>query len=139
MPKVFTSKSQKIGELGEDIACKYLTKHEYTISERNYTKKWGEIDIVAQKGQKIYFVEVKSQNQVGVTHETIRPEENMHPKKLQRLSRTIQTYVLEKRVGKLIGNLILLSECGVTANILVLGTSDSGFESLHSDPYLKLV
>ena len=29
------------------------------------------------------------------------------------------------------------SECGVTANILVLGTSDSGFESLHSDKYLK--
>lgn len=25
------------------------------------------------------------------------------------------------------------SECGVTANILVLGTKDSGFESLHSD------
>ena len=29
------------------------------------------------------------------------------------------------------------SECGVTANILVLGTSDSGFESLHSDNKMK--
>lgn len=28
------------------------------------------------------------------------------------------------------------SECSVTANILVLGTSDSGFESLHSDKNL---
>ena len=26
-----------------------------------------------------------------------------------------------------------VSECGVTANIPVLGTGDSGFESLHSD------
>ncbi len=25
------------------------------------------------------------------------------------------------------------TECGVTANILDLGSSDSGFESLHSD------
>ncbi len=28
---------------------------------------------------------------------------------------------------------VKISECGVTANILVLGTKDSGFESLHSD------
>ncbi len=27
----------------------------------------------------------------------------------------------------------MVSGCGVTANILVLGTSDSGFESLHPD------
>lgn len=121
MPKVFTSKSQKIGELGEDIACKYLDKYEYKILERNYTKKWGEIDIVAQKGNKIYFVEVKSQNQGGVTHETIRPEENMHPKKLQRLSRTIQTYVLEKTSGEVDWQfdliVVLLNENKKTAHV----------------------
>lgn len=121
MPKVFTSKSQKIGELGEDIACKYLAKHEYRILERNYTKKWGEIDIVAQKNNKIYFVEVKSQNQVDVTHETIRPEENMHPKKLQRLSRTIQTYVLEKTIGEVDWQfdliVVLLNENKKTAHV----------------------
>lgn len=121
MPKVFTSKSQKIGELGEDIACKYLDRKEYTILERNYTKKWGEIDIVAQKNNKIYFVEVKSQNQVDVTHETIRPEENMHPKKLQRLSRTIQTYVLEKTIGEVDWQfdliVVLLNENKKTAHV----------------------
>jgi putative endonuclease len=121
MPKVFTSKSQKIGELGEDIACKYLIKHGYKVLERNYTKKWGEIDIVAQKGNTIYFVEVKSQNQGGVTHETIRPEENMHPKKLQRLSRTIQTYVLEKTSGEVDWQfdliVVLLNENKKTAHV----------------------
>ena len=47
--KNFTSDSQKIGQLGEDIACKFLMKHEFSILERNYTKKWGEIDIIAIK------------------------------------------------------------------------------------------
>src|SRR3989339_1227751 len=110
MPKVFTSETQKIGELGEDIAEKFLVKHSFSILERNYTKKWGEIDIVAEKADKLYFVEVKS-----VSRETLntfipksyndsderyqhRPEDNMHPWKLKRMSRTIQTYLLSAKV-----------------------------------------
>lgn len=103
--KKFTSKSQKIGELGEEVACMFLMKHGFTIQERNYTKKWGEIDIIADKKGKIYFIEVKS-----VSCATLpdfkddnpfikRPEENMHPWKLKRLSRTIQTYLIHKRIG----------------------------------------
>jgi putative endonuclease len=103
--KKFTSKSQKIGELGEEVACTFLMKHGFTIQERNYTKKWGEIDIIADKEGKIYFIEVKS-----VSYGTLpdfkddnpfakRPEENMHPWKLKRLSRTIQTYLIHKRIG----------------------------------------
>ncbi len=103
--KKFTSNSQKIGQLGEDVACKFLMKHNFSVEERNYTKKWGEIDIIATKEGKLYFVEVKS-----VSCETLpdpkdenpfikRPEENMHPWKLKRLSRTIQTYLIHKRIG----------------------------------------
>ncbi len=98
MPKVFTSKTQKIGELGEEIACKYLKNKGFVIIERNYTLKFGEIDIVAKKGDCIHFVEVKSKtlffedfnkkNEAG-----LNPEENMHPKKLERLYRTVETYV----------------------------------------------
>lgn len=103
--KNFTSKSQKVGELGEDIACKFLMKHHFDILERNYTKKWGEIDIIAQKEDKLYFVEVKSVSCVTLPDFkdenpfTKRPEENMHPWKMRRLSRTIQTYLIHKRIG----------------------------------------
>ena len=103
--KKFTSNSQKIGELGENVACKFLMKHGFTVLERNYTKKWGEIDIIAQKGEKIYFTEVKSVSFVTLPDFssdnpfTKRPEENMHPWKLKRLSRTIQTYLIHKRIG----------------------------------------
>ncbi|MBI3306044.1 YraN family protein [Candidatus Nomurabacteria bacterium] len=110
MPKVFTSETQKTGEIGENVAVKFLMKHDFVIIERNYTKKWGEIDIIAEKDNKIYFIEVKS-----VSRETLntfipksyndsderyehRPEDNMHPWKLKRLSRVIQTYILSKNL-----------------------------------------
>ena len=100
--KNFTSDSQKIGELGEDVACKFLMKQGYSILERNYTRKWGEIDVIAIKNGKYYFIEVKS-TQVdsidSVTHVTNRPEDNMHAWKLKRLSRTVQTYLIHNRIG----------------------------------------
>jgi putative endonuclease len=107
--KNFTSKNQKIGELGEDIACKYLEKQGFLVKERNYTKKWGEIDIIATKEGKLYFIEVKSvsrnldqniqQGEEYVARGTFRPEENMHPWKMNRLSRTVGTYLIHNRIG----------------------------------------
>lgn len=108
--KNFTSDKQKVGKLGEDIACTFLMKHGFTIEERNYTKKWGEIDIIAKKEDKIYFIEVKSVSRPFINEgwpgwessadsNKPRPEDNLHPWKLKRLSRTIQTYLIHKRVG----------------------------------------
>ena len=111
MPKVFTSEKQKIGELGENIAVKFLVKQGFVILDRNYTKKWGEIDIVAEKNNKLYFIEVKSVSRLTLNKLTTvsyndsddryehRPEDNMHPWKLKRLSRTIQTYLLSKNIA----------------------------------------
>lgn len=103
MPKVFTSEKQKIGETGENVTVKFLMKHGYKILDRNYTKKWGEIDIVAEKSKKLYFIEVKSVSREtlnNVTHVTdsYRPEENLHPWKAKRLSRTIQTYLMSNKI-----------------------------------------
>jgi putative endonuclease len=107
MPKIFTSKTQKTGEIGENIAVRFLMKHGFLIRERNYTKKWGEIDIIAEKSGKLYFVEVKSMSRLNldmdeVSRETSegRPEDNMHPWKLRRLARVIQTYLLSKKIDE---------------------------------------
>lgn len=103
MPKVFTSDSQKTGEIGENIAVKFLMKQGFKILERNFTQKWGELDIVGEKNNKIHFIEVKSVSRVTLDNIEVkesgyRPEDNMHPWKLKRLSRTIQTYLLSKNV-----------------------------------------
>ncbi len=92
----------EVGRMGEKTACMFLMKRGFDIVEQNYWKKWGEIDIIARNKGKVHFVEVKTvsrENIRDVSHETLdeyRPEENIHHEKLKRLSRVIQTYLLEK-------------------------------------------
>lgn len=97
--KKFTSKSQKVGEIGENVACRHILGLGFEIVDRNYTKKWGELDIVAEKGRLIHFIEVKSVFCKNLDEEflMIRPEENLNTEKINRLKRTIQTYILEKK------------------------------------------
>lgn len=53
------------GKIGEDIACQYLIEKEYEIIEKNWTFKHKEIDIIAKKGKKIIFVEVKTRSSLS--------------------------------------------------------------------------
>lgn len=96
--KHFTSPSQKMGLLGEHIACKYLQNKGFSIIERNFTVKYGEIDIVATKGEQIHFFEVKAMRwREGNSY--IRPEDNLHQAKLRRLARTCLIYADRKGLG----------------------------------------
>lgn len=96
------TEKRALGDIGENIACDFLKRHGFEVIERNYLRKWGEIDIVAKKANVMRFVEVKSVSCVtlgeAVAQETYRPEDNMHPWKLKRLGRAIQTYLLEKEL-----------------------------------------
>ncbi|HEY4495768.1 MAG TPA: YraN family protein [Candidatus Paceibacterota bacterium] len=93
--KQFTSETQKIGKIGEDIAVTFLMKQGYEIIDRNFTQKCGELDIVTKNKGKIHFVEVKT-----VSCESFyRPEENVSPRKLKRMARAIQIYMAQKRVS----------------------------------------
>jgi putative endonuclease len=103
-----SKKTQKqiIGAIGENCACEFLKNRGHKIKDRNYLKKWGEIDIISEKDRKIHFVEVKSvsvgiHSKKNVIHETkdrYRPEDNVHPWKLQRLGRAIQSYLSDKNI-----------------------------------------
>ncbi len=108
------TEKRKFGDLGENIACNFLKKRGFEILEKNYLRKWGEIDIVARRSGVVRFIEVKSihirngslGNVSGVTINqaktgqsgSYRPEDNVHPQKLKRLARAMQTYVLERRI-----------------------------------------
>ncbi len=50
---------QSLGQFGEDCAVRYLRRKGYTILERNYRCRLGEIDIIAKKRGYLAFVEVK--------------------------------------------------------------------------------
>jgi len=47
------------GKEGELLVAQYLQKYGYKIITQNYRKRFGEIDIIAQKNDTIAFVEVK--------------------------------------------------------------------------------
>ena len=76
--------------LGENEAAKYLSSKGYTILERNYSKRYGEIDIVAVKNKTLVFVEVKTRtsSQFG------SPLEAITPWKLKSVVRTAEYYKL---------------------------------------------
>jgi putative endonuclease len=97
----------KIGSCGEDIAAQYLEGLGFVTLDRNYLKKWGEIDIVSretiQNKPIIHFVEVKTVSyetreilQKAVSYGTWRPEENVHQAKIQRMHRTIESWLSER-------------------------------------------
>jgi putative endonuclease len=54
------------GAAGEELACRYLRSRGFTIVERNFRCRSGEVDIVAREGETTVFVEVK--DRAGTSH-----------------------------------------------------------------------
>lgn len=54
--------NKEIGDIGEQVAVMYLRRRLYRILKRNYKPYNNEIDIIAKKGGKISFVEVKTRS-----------------------------------------------------------------------------
>jgi putative endonuclease len=50
------------GKLGEDIAVTYLQNKGYRVRERNYRHSRAELDIIAEHGKEIVFIEVKTRS-----------------------------------------------------------------------------
>lgn len=76
------------GKEGEKLAASYLKSQGYRIIERNFKKRYGEIDIIAQEEETLVFIEVKTRwsRRFG------RPEEAVTPWKLKSVIKTAQYY-----------------------------------------------
>ncbi len=57
-----TQERLKLGRDGETAALAFLKKKNYRILEKNFRAKVGEIDIIAEQGGVIVFVEVKARS-----------------------------------------------------------------------------
>lgn len=82
----------KVGNKGEDLACKYLQNRGYTILERNFRIRGGEIDIIAKDRDQIVFVEVKAR----YSHEYGLPRESITYFKLKALQKSALFYLQKK-------------------------------------------
>lgn len=88
------SNSRSTGELAEEIvAKKYAKSRRWKILARNYSKPWGEIDIIARKKKKIIFIEVKALNKTNTKH--FKPEDHFTPDKQERIIKTCASYLQE--------------------------------------------
>lgn len=85
-----TKKTKKLGNKGENEACKFLEKNEFKILKKNYRSRYGEIDIIAEDGDYIVLVEVKTK----IIFDQGSPEEMVDShkqKKLLLLARELQS------------------------------------------------
>ncbi len=77
------------GRLGEALAAEFLTKQRYAIVELNYRKSYGEVDIIAQDGDTVVFVEVKTRKSTGFG----TAFEAVDSRKQRQISRIAQEYL----------------------------------------------
>ncbi|HOX44275.1 MAG TPA: YraN family protein [Myxococcota bacterium] len=84
----------RLGASAEDRAAEYLVAHGYRIVERNATNRLGEIDLVAEDGEVLVFVEVRSRSHPDQVH----PAATVTRKKQQQIVRTALAWCALHRV-----------------------------------------
>lgn len=77
------------GRAGEERAARYLQRRGWKIVARNFRTRWGEIDLVAEKGGVRAFVEVKTR----ADDRFAAPREFVTPAKQRRLVAAAEAYL----------------------------------------------
>lgn len=79
----------EVGVFGEQLACDFLINKGYSILKRNYRVRGGEIDIIAQNGSDLVFIEVKLRRSSRYGY----PEEAVSFLKRSKILKTIRSYL----------------------------------------------
>lgn len=96
---------RRLGQWGEDLACEFLSRQGFTIKERNFHCQDGEADIIAQKDDEWWFVEVKTRRSVRCGE----PEESVDENKIAKLEQTALRYLDAKEIEAAVWQLGLVS------------------------------
>ncbi len=81
--------NQALGKWGEEKASDYLIEKGYQVLAHNIRTPYGEIDLLAQDGSCLVFVEVKTRSSKYFGH----PEEAITPKKMQHMIESAESYL----------------------------------------------
>ncbi len=100
-----SSRSGELGRFGENVACDYLTENGYTILERNWFTRKGELDIICTQDGVVVFVEVKSRGAASLGE----PGEALNAHKKIRLVRAASAYLTQKRLWEKPGRFDLIA------------------------------
>jgi len=90
-PKISTVES---GQQGESYVCAKITAAGYKIIDRNIREKFAEIDIVAEDGETLCFIEVRTRTDKRLGH----PAETITPKKQRSIRRAAEAYIAKNNI-----------------------------------------
>lgn len=82
---------KNLGKTGEDLALDYLKSHQFSILQKNFRTKFGEIDIISEKNHCLYFIEVKTRS--NLDHG--QPFEAVDKRKIFHIKKVAQYYLLK--------------------------------------------
>lgn len=98
-----------IGQNGEQAVAKYLEQQGFSIVAQNYRQRCGEIDIIAQQGELLCFVEIKTR-----TTEHFPISQVVTKAKQQKIIKTAKWYILTNKVN----NKILRFDVAIVTGIV---------------------
>ncbi|MGN0558817.1 MAG: YraN family protein [Acutalibacteraceae bacterium] len=87
---------KEVGQFGERCAAKYLQNKGYTVADRNYRTKYGEVDIIAEDEKYIAFTEVKTRS----INSSERPILAVNREKQRKLITTAFFFLREHKIIK---------------------------------------
>ncbi|HLO26273.1 MAG TPA: YraN family protein [Geobacteraceae bacterium] len=83
-----------LGARGEAIAAAYLKGQKFTIVERNFRCRCGEVDIIARDGKSFVFIEVKARRTLSFGP----PQLAVTPFKQRQISKAALTWLAKNRL-----------------------------------------
>ena len=82
-----------LGREGENKAADYLKKRGFKIIDRNFRRKFGELDIIGiSKDKTLVFFEVKTMVEGAANYTGVEPEDQMTADKLRKFKKIAQFY-----------------------------------------------
>lgn len=105
-----------LGKLGEELAVEHLQKAGYTILHTNWVYQKAEIDIIAQKGDTLAIVEVKTRSSIDFG----LPQDFVKAKKIQLLVKAVNEYIIQNNL-----------DVQARFDIIAIHKNNAGFDVEH--------
>ena len=105
-----------LGKTGEELAANLLVDKGYRILDRNWRFQKAEIDIIAQKGNTIVAVEVKTRS----TNVFGDPQEFLKPRQKQLLIKAMDAYITQNEL-----------DAEVRFDVIGIIKTSGGFQTEH--------
>ena len=91
------STKKTLGASGENLVAEYVRKHGFLVMHQNYTKRCGEIDIIARKQDVLAFIEVKLRS-----NEYFPVSQVITYSKQKKIIKTAESFIFEHKLYNLL-------------------------------------